>query len=385
MASDARPGWGARIAAMLFSGLFMLAFGGTGLFVGVLPLLDLARQSWLVSSWQPVSARVMDTSLVTSRGSKGSVTYAVKARYAYTWQGGEYESTRIGLDTWVGADNIGDWHERWHDRLQDAQSRNQPVAAWVNPSDPRQALLERRPRWGMVAFRLPFGLIFTAVGVGAGFIFVRAASGRLVPQKRHASQKASRAVARDGGSPSREEWNRTHRIVLPRVGAAPPPLPAGVRGSLHNGEGLRFVRWWPRVLALCLLAVALVVVAVLLTEGERGWLASALWAAGIAGLVALALHLISDRWTWRRDGDAVRVDHRSWMRGRTVRVTRAELGALEHQLVFTSSTNGGPQVHHRRLQLRGGPGGAVPLTPALAGADAVQAMAEHLHHALKPR
>jgi hypothetical protein len=73
------------------------------------------------------------------------------------------------------------------------------------------------------------------------------------------------------------------------------------------------------------------------------------------------------------------------MRGRTVRVTRAELGALEHQLVFTSSTNGGPQVHHRRLQLRGGPGGAVPLTPALAGADAVQAMAEHLHHALKPR
>jgi len=385
MASDARPGWGARIATMLFSGLFMLAFGGTGLFVGVVPLLDLVRQSWRVSSWQPVSARVMDTSLVTSRGSKGSVTYAVKARYAYTWQGGEYESTRIGLDTWAGADNIGDWHERWHERLQDAKTRNQPVAAWVNPDDPRQALLERRARWGMVAFRLPFGLVFTAVGVGAGLVFVRAASGRLAPQRRHASSKASRALARDGGKPSQDEWQRTHRIVLPSGGRAPPPLPEGVRGNLQAGEGLRFVRWWPRVLALCLLAVVLVVVAILLGDGQRGWLASATWAAGMAGLLALALHLISDRWTWRLDGDAVRVDQRSWLRARAVRVTRADLGALEHQLVFTSSTHGGPQVHHRRLQLRAGAGKAVPLTPALAGADAVQAVAAHLQHALKPR
>lgn len=385
MSNDQRPGWVARIATMLFSGLFMLAFGGAGLFVGVVPLLDLARQAWRVSSWQPVSARVQDVSMVTSRGSKGGVTYAVKARYAYTWQGGEYDSTRIGLDTWVGADNIGDWHERWHDRLQDAKARNEPVAAWVNPDDPKQALLERRARWGMVAFRVPFALIFTAVGVGAGWVFVRAASGRGVPQRQQASAAPASARVRSEGPVSQQEWQRTHRIVPPPRRSAPPPLPPGVRGSLQTGEGLRFVRWWSWVVALCLLGVALLLVAILLAEGQWGWLGAALWAAAIASLVAFALHLLTERWTWRLDGDAVRVDQRSWLRGRSVRVTRADLGALEHQLVYTSSTNGGPQVHHRRLQLARATGGPVRLTPALAGADAVKAVAAHLHHALAVR
>ena len=178
MNAPQRPGWAARLATMLFSGLFMLTFGAGGLYLGVLPVLDTARQSWQVRNWVPVSAQVQDVQMETHRGSKGGSTYRVTARYAYRVGGRDFESTRIGLDTWVSADNVGDWHQHWHALLSEARAREQPVAAWVDPSEPQRAVLERQPRWGLLLFRLPFALIFTAVGVGAAVVFGRALLGR---------------------------------------------------------------------------------------------------------------------------------------------------------------------------------------------------------------
>lgn len=379
MTTAERPGWPARIGAMLFSGVFMLAFGGGGVFFGLLPLLDTVRQAWVVRNWVPVSAQVLDTQLEQRRGSKGGVTYLVKARYGYRFQGRDFEASRVGLETRPGADNIGDWHEHWHSLLTDARSRELPVAAWVNPARPEQAVLERRVRWGLALFRVPFALLFTAVGVGAGVIFVHALLGK-PGQHRRVSSARSTARHRAAGTTA----TAVQPLGAAELGRAEAALPRGVRGALQPpGSALRFVRHWPRVLAL----VVLLPMPLWLLQGRplgsTGW-ASLLPAAlfGTAWL-ALALHLATLRWTWRIDAGALVIERGSWLLTRRHRLGRSDLQHLSHELVYTSRTNNGPWVEHRRLQARTATGVTVKLSPALAGADAARAVAAMLQRALK--
>lgn len=364
---------------MLFSAVFMLSFGGGGVFFGVLPLLDTVRQVWIVSDWVPVSAQVLDVRLDQHQGRKGGVTYLVKARYAYRHEGRDYESTRVGLEARPGADNIGDWHERWHDLLSDARAREQPVAAWVNPRRPEQAVLERRVRWGLALFRLPFALLFTAVGVGAGVVFVRALLGLPIQQRRVSSARST-GQRRAAGSTSAPVKN----LSAAELGRNSAAVPRGVRGALQPpGSALTFVRHWPRVMAVLLLLPLPVV----LLQGRPG--ASAGWAAllpaaliGTAWL-ALALHLATLRWAWRIDAGALVIERGSWLLARRHRLQRNDLRHLSHELVYTSRTNNGPVVEHRRLQARTATGVTVELSPALAGADNAQAVAALLQRALQ--
>lgn len=382
MSTAERPGWLARIGAMLFSGVFMLGFGGGGVFVGVLPLLDTVRQAWIVRDWVPVSAQVLDTQLEQHRGSKGSITYLLTARYGYRYQGHDFEATRVGLEPRPGADNIGDWHERWHALLTDARSREAPVAAWVNPAQPGQAVLERRVRWGLALFRVPFALLFTAVGVGAGVIFVRALLGLPGRQRR---------VSSASGGPGRRAAGATATRVgvlnAAELGRGAEALPRGVRGALQPpGSALRFVRHWPRVLALLMLLLLPLWLLWLLQGGPGSWTG---WAARLpAALIgtawlALALHLATLRWEWRIDAGALVIERGSWLLARRHRLMRSDLQRLSHELVYTSRTNNGPVVEHRRLQALTATGVTVKLSPALAGADNAQAVASLLQRALQ--
>jgi Protein of unknown function (DUF3592) len=366
-----RPGWAMRLAAMLFSGLFMLAFGGGGLFFGVLPLLDTARQAWLVRTWVPVSAQVLEVQLDTHRGSKGGSTYLVKARYAYRYGGRDFEATRIGLDTWIGADNVGDWHQRWHHNLTDARAREQPVAAWIDPDSPARAVLERRPRWGLLLFRLPFALLFTAVGVGAAVMFVRALLGLPDPPKRvrSASPRAGMAAS-------------TARRAAAAQASALSDWPAMARGRLDDARGeVHFVRRWPRWLAAGL-GVLLMVWLVPGAPGRGGGLPGLMLAALLGtGWAALVLHLATWRWRWARVGRQLRVDRGSWLVRREIFVDRHALQSLSDVLVFTSRTTGEPTVHHHRLVATVG-GRPVALTPALPGPESARAVADHLRQVL---
>lgn len=78
----------------------------------------------------------------------------------------------MGLDPNPGADNLGDWHERWHARLQAAQSRRDTITIWVDPRQPSQSLIDPSPRWQLLAFRVPFALVFTGVGLWAAWVCV---------------------------------------------------------------------------------------------------------------------------------------------------------------------------------------------------------------------
>jgi hypothetical protein len=165
-------GPGARLAVLAFSGLFALVFGLGGFFAGLQPLYRTLKAAWEVQGWQPVPAEVLASELQTSRGSK-STTYRVNARYRYTFAGTTYEGSRVGLDDSGGSDNVGDWHPQWQARLQAARSGGRPITAWVDPQQPSSALLDRSIRWVMLVFHLPFALVFTAVGLGAAWMFWR--------------------------------------------------------------------------------------------------------------------------------------------------------------------------------------------------------------------
>lgn len=386
MSQGDRPGWGARLAMALFSGLFMVAFGAGGVFVGVVPLIDTAIQAVQVQGWQPVSAQVLSVKLDSRRGSKGSVSYTVSARYAYRYEGRDHEATRIGLDRWAGSDNIGSWHHDWYDRLEDARTREQPVAAWVNPQQPDQAVLERSVRMGLLAFRLPFAILFTGVGLGAAVVFVMALAGRLAPPRKLSSaRQRHEASAADFNSRQAEGSLRPWQ-----PGKATPALPAGVRGSLLQGDAqLRFVRWWPRVLGLVmLLALPLWLLAgPSAGPGSDAGMSRVLRLLPVAlaatAWLAVALHLLSLRWHWQLDQGQLLIERGSWLRLRRQRLAAQDLRTLSHKLVYTSKTGNGPTVEHRCLLGRSGGGTPVVLSPALASPDDLQAVSLHLQQALQ--
>ncbi|MBK7006415.1 MAG: DUF3592 domain-containing protein [Burkholderiales bacterium] len=178
MSTPAKNSWVVRIGTMLFSAAFALGFGAGGFLAGLKPLYQTLSAAWEVRTWQRVPAQVLETRLDSRRGSKGSETYAVQVRYRYQVGPQTYESQRVGLDADGHSDNVDNWHAQWHRRLQAAQSSGQAITAWVNPRAPAQALLDPHIRWPMLAFRLPFALVFTGVGLAAGWVFFKALRGQ---------------------------------------------------------------------------------------------------------------------------------------------------------------------------------------------------------------
>lgn len=174
-----------RAGALVFSAIFALAFGLGGYFVGLRPLATTLHAAWQVRGWQAVPAQVLSAELRQHHDSDGGTTYEVRARYRYEIAGTRYEGERVGLDA-RGADNVTDWHQQWHRRLQEALSRNQPVTVWVNPAQPAQSLIDPEIRWSLQVFRLPFAFVFTGVGLVAAWVFVQLLLGRgrkdLAPQ-----------------------------------------------------------------------------------------------------------------------------------------------------------------------------------------------------------
>lgn len=143
--------------------LFALPFaaGGLGMLVlGVLPTLyDWGR----MRVWTPVPATLTSARLETSRGRK-STTYGVSANYRYQLAGRDYEGQRVAIGS--GHDNIGDFQQELGERLEAAQREGRTVPAWVNPSDPREAVLDRSLRAGLQLFKMLFVVVFGGVGVG---------------------------------------------------------------------------------------------------------------------------------------------------------------------------------------------------------------------------
>lgn len=362
--SDAGWSWPARLATMIFSGVFMLAFGAGGIWGGVLPLWQTFSTALAARSFQPVRAQVTAVDLVSRRGSK-STTWEVQARYAYRWQERDFEGTRIGV-AGTGADNIGSWQADWHQRLKQARESEQNIVAWVDPGQPGRALLDRSVRWGLVALHLPFAVLFTGVGLGASVIFFGALLNRL-PDKTVTKGRTVKSPPRAGGG-------------QPATVGPPANMARVMRGRLGDGSEVLFLRRWPRVVGVLML----VALTLWLMSGpvERGP-AVLLAALPATAWTCVALHLITLRWSWRLEAGRLRVRRASWLHDRQHELSRTDLKSLQDKLVYTSSTNGGPTVHHKALVARGPTGDTVALTPALPGPAALQAVRGHLREALR--
>ena len=151
----------------LFFGLVAgLAFLLAGVWIGMRPMGQMLHAAWEVRSWQPTPVEVLATALDDREGSEGGTAHAVQARYRYEFAGEVHESTRVGLDLGTGADNIGPWHQQWHERLRAARDGELRLLAWVNPRHPEQAVLDRQLRWRLLLVLTPFALVFPLVGLG---------------------------------------------------------------------------------------------------------------------------------------------------------------------------------------------------------------------------
>jgi hypothetical protein len=155
---------GGRLGSLLgwvFGGIFIAA----GL--GVALAMNWGVFEWLGSSdWVEVEAKLESVALGESRDSEGSVTHRVEARYRYRFDGMDHVSDRV--DFHPGADNLGDYHQREHRRLEAAFRAGQSVTAWVDPQRPERSVLNRDLR----PARLGFGLLFAVMFGGAGMLVI---------------------------------------------------------------------------------------------------------------------------------------------------------------------------------------------------------------------
>ena len=153
--------------------VFGLPFFAVGVFMIGL-IVRTFNEAQEMRSWPIVPATVLATDLESHRDSDGDVTRRVTARYRYEVAGHTYECERVGLHG--GSDNLGTYHEQWHERLQASLRAETPLPAHVNPADPTRAILDPTPRTGMLLFQGLFGVVFG--GVGAGLMIFGLRSGR---------------------------------------------------------------------------------------------------------------------------------------------------------------------------------------------------------------
>lgn len=156
-------------AGALFMMIFALPFIGVGVYVVGLAVRNY-QSAQAMQAWEPVQAELLAHDLRVNRGDD-STTYQATARYRYTVDGRNYESTRVGIHG--GSDNVGTWQQDRHADLQRASAAGGRITAYVNPANPSDAVLFPEMRSGMMWFMGGFGGVFGAVGLGVfigGFV-----------------------------------------------------------------------------------------------------------------------------------------------------------------------------------------------------------------------
>lgn len=156
----------AGVGGYLFGGIFLFAGLAVMMYVGLLPV----GKYLLSGQWERVPATVLSSELHRHR-SDGPSTYSVTARYRYSYQGRTFTSDQVGL--YGGSDNVGDYWQQLGSRLDRARASNRALQAWVNPSNPTQAYLDRTFRWSTLIFGLTFGGVFALVGGGVMYLMRR--------------------------------------------------------------------------------------------------------------------------------------------------------------------------------------------------------------------
>ncbi len=125
------------------------------------------------ASWQAVPTSLMsiqrDSELHRSDG-KTTRVYSLRASYSYQFRGAQYVGSQITLDDSFDSDE--DYWRQLESQVRNKSSRSE-LQAWVNPSDPQEALLDRSFRWFKAIIGVVFLLIFGGAGCGVMWLSTR--------------------------------------------------------------------------------------------------------------------------------------------------------------------------------------------------------------------
>jgi hypothetical protein len=158
--------------------LFALPFAAVG--VGASLWTGWTLLEWRkTSAWVPVTAEVTSVELEEHADDDGT-TYETKASYDYSYAGQRFSGTRVAIDS--GADNIGDFQQRLYRQLRAAHESRTAVTAYVDPTAPENAVLNRELRAGLLALKGVFAIVFGAVGFGL-LIGARASGQKLAAEQ----------------------------------------------------------------------------------------------------------------------------------------------------------------------------------------------------------
>lgn len=120
--------------------------------------------AWQARGWVALPATVLEHH---SEPDEDGVM-AVWVLYRYEFKDRPFVASRVGTGP-EGADNVGDWQARWAERVAAAHAQGHPLTAWVDPSAPHRALLDRSVRWGLMGLQLVPALMLAAFGWVAGW------------------------------------------------------------------------------------------------------------------------------------------------------------------------------------------------------------------------
>ena len=151
MSSSNPQSWVSRVFGLVFIVAGLVAFFVTAgtMIVGYVSSSD----------WIAVPATVHTLELNQKSGE--SITYSVQSRYSYEYQGTVYENDRVSLS--IGSDSFGTYWQDLYTSLQADRSSNE-ISAYINPDNPREAVLDRTFRWKSVGLGSIYLVAFCGVG-----------------------------------------------------------------------------------------------------------------------------------------------------------------------------------------------------------------------------
>ena len=144
-----------RWAIVLFGLIFFMTATGFLVFLVAPDLYDAFR----MQSWQATQGKIL---AVDTRGHRSANTFEASAKYEYEVNGRLYQNNRLGISS--GADNIGDYQQKLQQQLRLAFQTHSPIRVWYNPDNPAESVIDHQLRWGLIAFKMIFVLLFGSIG-----------------------------------------------------------------------------------------------------------------------------------------------------------------------------------------------------------------------------
>ncbi len=179
-----------RLFGALLGCLFGLPFTLMGLYVANETVVPMVLDWQETRDWVSVDAKIIAVN--------GADNYT-KADYEYNFQGNVYQSNRVYLADFN--DNFGSYHQVLYSDLNHSRNNNQSVPIWINPTNPREAIIDKEMRWGLFSIIVAFTGVFVLIG-----LFICYASIRYKPSEKSKNKKRLEKL--------RRRWDRDTRRLL---------------------------------------------------------------------------------------------------------------------------------------------------------------------------